>query len=898
TLEIAEKVEFYEIDHKPIMPNFPIPKEFESADNYLRFLTEEGAKRKYGERLTEEVKERIDFELQTICQMGFPGYFLIVQDFIKASRERGVSVGPGRGSAAGSVVAYCLDITNVDPIQYDLLFERFLNPDRISMPDIDIDFDDEGRGTALQYVIDKYGKEKVAHIITFGTMATKSSIADVARVEKLPLIDSQYLCKLVPAKIPSGKKVTIKEAIKAVPELREAAESEDIKKRNTMQYAQDLEGTVRNTGVHACGIIIAKDELSKFVPMSTVRDKDSGEEMLVTQYEGSVIEEVGMLKMDFLGLKNLSIIRDALKNIQYTTGKEIDIDAIPLTDKKTFRLYQQGKTVGTFQFESAGMQKYLRDLKPTTFEDLIAMNALYRPGPMDYIPSFIARKQGKEPIVYDIPCMEKYLKNTYGITVYQEQVMLLSRQLAGFTRGESDTLRKAMGKKQIDKMNSLKVKFMEGTSKNGYDAKTCEKIWLDWERFASYAFNKSHATCYSLIAYQTAYLKANYPPQYMAALLNSSMKDITEVSKYMEECQKMHIKVFGPDVNESMPDFGVNKKGNIRFGLAAIKGVGEGAAQNIIEEREKNGDYTSIFDFVKRINLTTCNRRVIESLAYSGAFDSFKEIKREQFFAETEKNEQFIDLLIRFGGKIQMDKAENYVSLFGENEMEETSDPSIPKAEAWGETFRLEKEKEMIGFYTSSHPLDKYAVVLKYVCNTPMASLKEKENLAGKTLVLGGVVCDIRSGNTKNGKPYGILKLEDYSGIGEIPLFGKNYLDHRGYFQKGLFLYITAKMEPRKYNEQVLDFSITSIKLLQDIEDSLIHKVTISLPEHKMDIDFFTALETYLEENEGKTPLFLSVYEEDNPTPLTLRVEHKKVKVEKRLLEWIECLDDCSVAIN
>ena len=657
TLEIADKVEFYSIDSGPIMPTFNIPEDFGTEEGYRQKLTEqdlfdeftrdengnvvlsqadaeakikklggydklyrikleadylakltyEGAKPRYGDPLSDEVKERLNFELHIMKTMGFPGYFLIVQDFIRAAREElGVSVGPGRGSAAGSAVAYCLGITKIDPIKYDLLFERFLNPDRISLPDIDTDFDDDGRGEVLRWVTEKYGAERVAHIITYGTMATKSAIKDVARVEKVPLAESNRLAKLVPDKIPDMKKFKLKDAIEYVPELKEAANGTDPLVRDTLKYAQMLEGNVRNTGVHACGVIIGRYDISDVVPVSTAKDKDTGEEMLVTQYEGSVIEETGLIKMDFLGLKTLSIIKDAIENVRLTTGHDLDIDHISLEDPATYKLYCEGKTTGTFQFESAGMQKYLKELQPSKFEDLIAMNALYRPGPMDYIPSFIARKQGKEEIKYDIPVMERYLKDTYGITVYQEQVMLLSRLLANFTRGESDALRKAMGKKLIEKMNALKTKFLSGGKANGYEEATLNKIWADWEKFASYAFNKSHATCYSWVAYQTAYLKANYPSEYMAAVLSRSLSNIADITKFMDECKAMGIQVLGPDVNESILKFSVDKQKNIRFGMGAIKGVGESAVQNIIEERKKNGPYKDLFDFVERVNLSAC----------------------------------------------------------------------------------------------------------------------------------------------------------------------------------------------------------------------------------------------------------------------------------------------------
>ena len=587
TQEICDKVELYSIDHGPLMPDFPIPEGYADDDDYLRHLTYEGARRKYGEEgLTEEVRERIDFELATIKGMGFPGYFLIVQDFIAAAREMGVFVGPGRGSAAGSAVAYCLGITDIDPIRYDLLFERFLNPDRISMPDIDVDFDDDGRADVLRWVTDKYGYERVAHIVTYGTMAAKSAIKDVARVQKLPLSESDRLTKLIPDKIPDKKGVSIADSIEYVEELKKASLSPDPLLHDTLKYAQMLEGNIRSTGVHACGIIIGKMDISDVVPLSTAEDKATGESMLVTQYEGSVIESTGLIKMDFLGLKTLSVIKEALLNIKKSRGLEIDIDRIPIDDAKTYQLYAEGKTVGTFQFESAGMQKYLRELEPSTFEDLIAMNALYRPGPMDYIPDFIDRKHGRKAITYDLPCMERYLKDTYGITVYQEQVMLLSREIADFTRGQSDELRKAMGKKLADKMAALKVKFLDGGTKNGHDKATLEKIWADWAKFASYAFNKSHATCYSWVAYQTAYLKANYPAEYMAGALSRNLSNITEIIKLMDECRAMGIKVLSPDVNESDFKFAVNQEGNIRFGLNAIKGVGSSAVEAIIRALE------------------------------------------------------------------------------------------------------------------------------------------------------------------------------------------------------------------------------------------------------------------------------------------------------------------------
>ncbi len=897
TLEIADKVEMYSIDSKAIMPDFPIPSEFSDADDYLRYLTYKGAETRYPE-MSDDTRERIDFELETVKKMGFPGYFLIVQDFIAAARNMGVSVGPGRGSAAGSVVAYCLGITDIDPIRYDLLFERFLNPDRISMPDIDIDFDDDGRGEVLRYVTDKYGFEKVAHIVTFGTMATKSALKDVARVRKLPLPESDRLTKLVPDKIPNVKKVNLREAIKYVPELKAAAESDDPVLSNTLKYAQMLEGTVRNIGVHACGIIIGKDDLSNYVPISTADDKETGEKMLVTQYEGSVIEEVGMLKMDFLGLKNLSIIKECLENIRINTGEQIDISKISLEDKKTYDLYSAGQTSGTFQFESAGMQKYLKELQPTTFEDLIAMNALYRPGPMDYIPSFIARKHGREQITYDIPEMERYLKDTYGITVYQEQVMLLSRQLGGFTRGQSDELRKAMGKKIQEKMDALKIKFMEGAAKNGHDPKVCEKIWGDWAKFAQYAFNKSHATCYSWVAYQTAYLKANYPSEYMAALLSRNLNDIKEVTKYMDECRAMGINVLGPDVNESMFKFAVNKQGDIRFGLGAVKGVGEGAVQAIVEERTKNGPFTGIFDFVERINLNACNRKAVESLALSGAFDGFSEVKRESFFVVNDKNEPFIDVIIRFGNKVQNDKAMNSNTLFGDAFQVEITRPSIPSSDPWSDLERLNKEKELVGFYISAHPLDKYEIILKHVCNTQMVALSDKSLLAGKSLLMGGIVTSLRTGMTKNGKPYGIIKIEDYSGSGEIALFGKDFIDYQKYFINGLSLLINARVEPRRFNPNELDLRIVSIELLEDAKEKAIERITIEIPEEQLETGVLSDLSAVMTASSGNHQVFFTILEEESGVPVTLKANSLRTKINRALIEEIESHDGCSFRIN
>ena len=948
TVEIAEKIEFYTIDHGPIMPTFAIPEDFGTEEgyrqkfseqdlfeeftrdengnvvlseedahskikklggydklyrikleaDYLKKLTYDGARICYGDELTDEVEERLNFELHIMKTMGFPGYFLIVQDFIRAAREElGVSVGPGRGSAAGSAVAYCLGITRIDPIKYDLLFERFLNPDRISLPDIDTDFDDDGRGEVLRWVTDKYGADRVAHIITYGTMATKSAIKDVARVQKLPLSESNRLAKLVPDKIPDMKKFKLGDAINYVPELKAAATGNDPLARDTLKYAQMLEGNVRNTGVHACGVIIGRYDISDVVPVSTAKDKDTGEEMLVTQYEGSVIEETGLIKMDFLGLKTLSIIKEAIGNIKLTTGEDLDIDTISLQDPATYKLYCDGKTTGTFQFESAGMQKYLKELQPSKFEDLIAMNALYRPGPMDYIPSFIARKQGKEEIKYDIPVMERYLKDTYGITVYQEQVMLLSRLLANFTRGESDALRKAMGKKLIEKMNHLKSKFMAGGQANGYKENTLQKIWSDWEKFASYAFNKSHATCYSWVAYQTAYLKANFPSEYMAAVLSRSLSNIVDITKFMDECKAMGIQVLGPDVNESILKFSVDKNKNIRFGLGAIKGVGESAVMNIIEERTKNGPYTNIFDFVERVNLTACNKKNIESLALAGAFDNMG-IQREQFFADNGKGEQFLEILVRYGNKYQTDKSTAVNSLFGGDAFVAIAKPEIPQCERWGDLEKLNKEKELVGIYLSAHPLDEYRIILTYVCNTGMVEINDRESLRNRDLLLGGIVTAFREGTTKNGKPYGIVKIEDFTGSGEIALFGNDYIEYSKYCKIGMYLLINARVEPRRWKEDELDFRIGSIRLLQDEKDRLIEKISITVPIHDLDEPTINELSVLIKNNPGQSLLYFRVVDSEHNIAQNFFSQNIRLNVTRNLVEFLQGNENIDFKIN
>lgn len=894
TLEILDKVETYSIDHAPILPNFPLPEGFTNNDEYLRYLTYEGAKRRWGEP-TEEQRERIDFELETIKNMGFPGYFLIVQDFIAAGRRLGVSVGPGRGSAAGSAVAYCLDITQIDPIKYDLLFERFLNPDRISLPDIDIDFDDDGRADVLKYVTEKYGAEKVARIITYGTMAAKSSIKDVARVQQLPLSESERLTKLIPRHMPevNGKelKPTLKNCYEHVPEFKAELASPNSLITDTLKYAKELEGNVRNTGVHACGVIIGRDDITDWVPVSTAYDKD-GTKLLVTQYEGSVIEDTGLIKMDFLGLKTLSIIKEALANIKMTRGIDVDIDNVPIDDPNTYKLYCEGRTTGTFQFESAGMQKYLRELQPSTFEDLIAMNALYRPGPMDYIPDFIARKHGKSPIVYDIPVMEKYLKDTYGVTVYQEQVMLLSRLLANFTRGQSDTLRKAMGKKLIDKMNALKELFLEGGQKNGYEAKTLEKIWSDWEKFASYAFNKSHATCYSWVAFQTAYLKANYPAEYMAAVLSRNLADITKLTGFMDECKSMHIQVKGPDVNESFTKFGVNKKGDIRFGLAAIKGVGINVVNDIIAARNEGGPFESIYDFVERVNLSSLNRRTLESLALAGAFDCFSEIKREDFFEKNNKDESLSEQLIHYGQMFQNDKMQSSNSLFGDDDvsLNTAGRPSIKPAVAWVDAERLEKERELVGMYLSAHPLDPFYMELNFGCNSNIKSKDEEEPVEGKEITFGGMVISFVSRPARKGGNFGIMKIEDYTGSTEIRLFGQTYIDYNKYGVPGTPVLVTGKYQKR-YNSEEINFNVTNIRLLHDVKGQLINGITINVNKDELNETLHSLISEHIKSStENRGDLYFKLFDPEINRSVRMAAG-VKIPINRSLVDMLSGMD-------
>ena len=966
TQEIADKVEVYGIDSDPIMPKFPIPEDFGTEEEYRQRITEkdlfdeftqnekhevvlsqedaekkikklggydklyrikleadylakltwEGAKKRYGDKLTDEQKERITFELHIMKTMGFPGYFLIVQDYIRAAREElGVSVGPGRGSAAGSVVAYCLRITDLDPLKYDLLFERFLNPDRISLPDIDVDFDDEGRGKVLDWVTEKYGAEKVAHIITYGTMATKSSLADVCRVQGISVAASNKIKKFVPDRdfeeiqvknvegsVPKKMpKVNLKNCYKYIPELKELLNGSTIGDSDVdpyieslpsvLTYAEELEDTNRQIGIHACGVIIGADDLTNFAPVCTVKDRKSGQDVVVTQYDGHVVESVGLIKMDFLGLSTLSLIKEAIANVKKTHGIDIDIDHIPIDDNLTYKLYSDGRTIGTFQFESPGMQKYLRELQPTQISDLIAMNALYRPGPMDYIPQFIRRKQGKEPITYDIPIMETYLKDTYGVTVYQEQVMLLSRLLAGFTRGEADTLRKAMGKKIAAMLAMLKPKFIEGGKKNGHDEKILLKIWADWEKFASYAFNKSHAACYAWVAYQTGYLKAHYPAEYMAANLTQSKDSITDVQKFMEECKAMKITVKGPDVNESELNFTVNKKGEIRFGLGGIKGVGEAAVEALVNERQKNGKFKDIFDFVERISLNTCNAKTIQSLAIAGAFDSF-DVKREIFLGESSDKDRFLDELLRYGNAYQADKQNNTNTLFGSmSDAIAIPHPHIPDLPEMPLLEKLNMEKDVVGIYLSAHPLDPFKFDLENFCTISPKDLENLTPFENRDVSFGGLVTDVYDGLTKKGRPFMSFVIEDYNGGFKITLFDKDYEAYGRLVQKNSLLFIKARVEERRFadkeGKKPLELHISSIKLLSNIRESFIKKLTINVKLqdlNKVNIDLIKNAIT----NKGDVALYFMVFDTETGLTLNLLSHNMSVKMTDELVDFLE----------
>jgi DNA polymerase III subunit alpha len=898
--EIVDKIEIFELARDVLLPKFDLPEEFSHAEEennsgkkgenaYLKHLTYKGAQVRYPE-LTNDIKERIDFELKIIENTGYPGYFLIVEDFISEARKMDVSVGPGRGSAAGSAVAYCLGITNIDPIKYDLLFERFLNPDRVSLPDIDIDFDDEGRQKVIDYVIDKYGSNQVAQIITYGTMAAKSSIRDTARVLDLPLPDADRIAKLIPGlklknifgtdeKSVSKVKGLRNEEVENVNELKKIAEGEGIA-ADTIIQARSLEGSIRNIGTHACGVIITPEDITNLIPVATAK----GTDMYVTQFDNGVVEDAGLLKMDFLGLKTLTLIKNTVKIVKALHNIDLVPDDFPLDDEDTYALFQKGETVGIFQYESPGMQKHMKSLKPTEFADLIAMNALYRPGPMEYIPSFIDRKLGKEEIEYDLPEMEEYLKETYGITVYQEQVMLLSQKLAGFTKGEADILRKAMGKKIFSLLEKLKPKFIEGGKKNEHPEDVLEKIWKDWEAFAAYAFNKSHSTCYAYIAYQTAYLKAHYPAEYMASVLSNNMNDIKQVSFFMEECKRAGIEVLGPDINESYYKFSVNKDGAIRFGMGAIKGVGASAVKAIVDERKENGNYRSIFDLTKRVDLRAANKKAFDGLVYAGAFDSFKETIRAQYFAPDEKGLTFIEKAIRFGSKFQESKNSAQVSLFGEASEVQFDEPMIPPCEPWNVMEKLSKEKEMVGIYISGHPLDDFKTEIKYFCNAQVDILHNLDNLEGKELTFAGIITDVQHRVSKNGKPWGQFTFEDYSEAYEFRIFNEDYLKFRHFLIPNTFLYLKTIMR-RPWQNGDVRVQITAIQQLQDVLSKMAKRISIQLDIDSLKMDEIESINSVIKNHKGNQGLNFVIYDMQEKLKLTMPSRTTKVEISNELIE-------------
>ena len=939
TLEIADKCEDYKLTHAPLMPNFPPPEDFpialgelresfvkkiddeemlakigacatvpeleelvagdkELSDRlmvakqycYLKDLTYKGAHMRYGDVLDEKTEERIKYELSTIEWMGFPGYFLIVWDYIRAAREMGVSVGPGRGSAAGSVVAYCLKITNIDPLKYDLLFERFLNPERISLPDVDVDFDEDGRADVLRYCVQKYGQKRVAQIVTFGTMAPKMAIKDVARVQKLALSESDRLSKLVPDKVTPDKKhgeTPFDFVYKESPELAAERESPNQLIRNTLKYAEKLEGSIRQTGVHACGVIIGQDDLEKFAPMAIAKDA----ELNVVEFEGKEVESVGLIKMDFLGLRTLSIIKDAVENVKAVHGVDVDIDGISLDDAPTYEVFARGDTTGLFQFESPGMKKHLRNLKPNRFEDLIAMNALYRPGPMEYIPNFIARKHGQEPVTYEIADMEEYLNDTYGITVYQEQVMLLSQKLAGFTGGEADTLRKAMGKKQRAVLDKMKPKFIEGCKQRGHDEKICDKIWGDWEAFASYAFNKSHSTCYAYVAYQTGYLKAHYPSEFMAALLSRNLADIKQLTLYMNECKRMGIRVLGPDINESMRTFSSNKAGDVRFGLGAVKGVGEAAVESIIAERNANGRFKDIYDLMERVNFSAVNRKCFENLAYAGGFDSISGFHRGKFFGADARDNTgvtFIEQLMRYGQRFQAEKNNAQQSLFGGGGHVDIQRPVLPACADWSQLETLAKEREMIGLYLSAHPLDDYKIIINHMCKTQLTELENLEALKGQEIAVAGMVVSVQNLITKTGKPWGKFVLEDYNGTHEFALFSKDYENFRKYLFSDYFLFVRGRVQPKPYNDKELEFKIISMVQLSEMRDTMIKEMNVLLPVEDVTPTLVRELTEKVKEAKGETLFRISVIDREAHVSLSLFSKSHKVSLTQSLVSYLD----------
>ena len=910
TLEIADKCEDYKLTHAPLMPNFPPPEDFpialgelresfvkkiedeemlakigacatvpeleelvagdkELSDRlmvakqycYLKDLTYKGAHMRYGDVLDEKTEERIKYELSTIEWMGFPGYFLIVWDYIRAAREMGVSVGPGRGSAAGSVVAYCLKITNIDPLKYDLLFERFLNPERISLPDVDVDFDEDGRADVLRYC-----------------------------VQKLALSESDRLSKLVPDKVTPDKKhgeTPFDFVYKESPELAAERESPNQLIRNTLKYAEKLEGSIRQTGVHACGVIIGQDDLEKFAPMAIAKDA----ELNVVEFEGKEVESVGLIKMDFLGLRTLSIIKDAVENVKAVHGVDVDIDGISLDDAPTYEVFARGDTTGLFQFESPGMKKHLRNLKPNRFEDLIAMNALYRPGPMEYIPNFIARKHGQEPVTYEIADMEEYLNDTYGITVYQEQVMLLSQKLAGFTGGEADTLRKAMGKKKRDVLDKMKPKFIEGCKQRGHDEKICDKIWGDWEAFASYAFNKSHSTCYAYVAYQTGYLKAHYPSEFMAALLSRNLADIKQLTLYMNECKRMGIRVLGPDINESMRTFSSNKAGDVRFGLGAVKGVGEAAVESIIAERNANGRFKDIYDLMERVNFSAVNRKCFENLAYAGGFDSISGFHRGKFFGADARDNTgvtFIEQLMRYGQRFQAEKNNAQQSLFGGGGHVDIQRPVLPACADWSQLETLAKEREMIGHYLSAHPLDDYKIIINHMCKTQLTELENLEALKGQEIAVAGMVVSVQNLITKTGKPWGKFVLEDYNGTHEFALFSRDYENFRKYLFSDYFLFVRGRVQPKPYNDKELEFKIISMVQLSEMRDTMIKEMNVLLPVEDVTPTLVRELTEKVKEAKGETLFRISVIDREAHVSLSLFSKSHKVSLTQSLVSYLD----------
>ncbi|GMN06330.1 DNA polymerase III subunit alpha [Croceitalea sp. MTPC5] len=906
--EIVDKIEPFELARDVLLPKFDIPEEFKVAEDdqdggkrgenaYLRHITYEGAKKRYGE-ITMEITERIDFELKTIENSGYPGYFLIVEDFIREARNMGVSVGPGRGSAAGSVVAYCLTITNIDPLKYDLLFERFLNPDRVSMPDIDIDFDDEGRGRVMDYVINKYGANQVAQIITYGTMAAKSSIRDTARVLDLPLGDADRIAKLIPTMSKLGKifgqseadlkKKFRSEDLEKVHQLLNISEGDDLEGQ-TLKMARTLEGSVRNTGIHACGVIITPDDITNFVPVATAKDSD----LYVTQFDNSVVESAGLLKMDFLGLKTLTLIKDTVKIVKAKHGIDLVPDDFPLDDEKTYELFQRGDTVGIFQYESPGMQKHMKDLKPSVFDDLIAMNALYRPGPMEYIPSFIARKHGIEEIAYDLPEMEEYLQETYGITVYQEQVMLLSQKLAGFSKGDADVLRKAMGKKIFALLQKLKPQFLDGGEKNGHPREILEKIWKDWEAFAAYAFNKSHSTCYAYIAYQTAYLKAHYPAEYMAAVLSNNMNDIKQVTFFMEECKRMGLDVLGPDVNESYYKFAVNKKGAVRFGMGAIKGVGRSAVETIVANRKEEGNFQSVFDLAKRVDLRAANKKAFENLAVAGGFDSFGGTHRAQYFHDDGDGISFLEKVIKSAAKYQENKNSSQMDMFGGISEAQIPEPVVPPCEEWGTMEKLRREKEVVGIYISGHPLDDFKTEINAFCNASISHLNEMANYVNRELSVAGVITDVQHRISKNGKGWAAFTMEDYTDSFEFRIFGEEYLKFRHFLMINSFAFIKifiregwVNRETGKKGDPRMQFN--SFMLLQDVMEGYAKKLTIKLNIAALHEKRIHALKDTLRSYKGNHPLNFVVYEMEEEIKLNLSSRKQKVNITSELLHTLE----------